>query len=151
MRVTSFNPKDISKCSDGEGNWLADEVIDALAEEHIDNFDKVAVDLDGIYYRIDGKPFINPVTGAFDKYPVCDAATGRPKRFYDQGWSPEERVASMIEAGFYVKANISAQPVAQPNPAQTAAPTPAQAAAQAAQAAASAPVPPVAPVPPATA
>ena len=187
VRVTSFNPKDIAKCSDGEGNWLADEVIDALAEEHVDNFDKVAVDLDGVYYRIDngnyvidektgrpaeytqmkvavmwsekwdflfvdGKPFINPVTGAFDKYPVCDAATGRPKRFYDQGWSPEERVASMIEAGFYVKANIQAQPVAQPNPAQAAAPTPAQAAAQAAQAAASA-VPPVqpAPVAPATA
>lgn len=184
VRVTSFNPKDIAKCSDGEGNWLADEVIDALAEEHVDNFDKVAVDLDGIYYRIDngnyvidektgrpaeytqmkvavmwsekwdflfvdGKPFINPVTGAFDKYPVCDAATGRPKRFYDQGWSPEERVASMIEAGFYVKANtVASQPVAQPNPQQPA--NPAQQAAQAAQAAASVPpvvTPPVQPTP----
>lgn len=151
-RVTSFNPKDIAKCTDGEGNYLPQEVIDALAEEQIENFDKVTVDLDGVYNRmnegsividektgrpaeytkmtvavmysfkydylfVDGKPFINPVTGSFDKYPIIDSATGRPKRFYDQGWSPEERVASMIEAGFYVKANTpSTQTVVnQPN------------------------------------
>lgn len=184
VRVTSFNPKDIAKCQDGEGNWLPAETIDALAEEPVENFDKVTVDLDGIYYRVDGqnyvidpktqrpqeytqmkvavmwtekreylfvdgKPFINPVTGTFDKYPICDPATGRPKRFYDQGWSPEERVASMIEAGFYVKANVAAQPVAQPTAATVQPATPAAQVA-AAQAAASAPVvtPPVQPAQP---
>jgi hypothetical protein len=151
-KVTSFNPKDVAKVCDGEGNFLPQEVIDNLAEETIENFDKVVVPLDGIYNRIsegrlvldkanrpaqyttitvacmwsykydylfvDGKPFINPVTGSFDKYPVVDPATNRPKRFYDQGWSPEERVASMIEAGFYVKANAATQ-VNQPNPGAT--------------------------------
>ena len=186
VRVTSFNPKDISKCQDGDGNWLPAETIDALAEEPVENFDKVTVDLDGIYYRVDGnsyvldqktnrpqeytqmkvavmwtekreylfvdgKPFINPVTGTFDKYPICDPATGRPKRFYDQGWSPEERVASMIEAGFYVKANTAAQPVAQPTAAPAQPASPAQAAAQAAQAAASNPVVVTPPAPGATA
>lgn len=169
LHVNSWNPKDVAKCTDGEGNWLADEVIDTLPEETFDNFEKVTVPLDGIYNRldnnqlvigkderpveyttmtvgviwserwdylfVDGKPFINPVTGMFDKYPISDPATGRPKRFYDQGWSPEERVASMIEGGFYIKATTPATSVLQPNPAQQAA-SPAQQAAAAALAAA---------------
>lgn len=179
VRVVSFNPKDIAKCSDGEGHWLPNETIDGFPEETVDNFDKVVVDLDGIYNRIDngnividektnrpaeytsvkvgvmwtekwdylfvdGKPFINPVTGAFDRYPINDPATGRPKRFYDQGWSPEERIASLIEAGFYVKATTAssatstsaATPPAPKTPEQIAAEAKleaAQAAAQAAQ------------------
>lgn len=177
VRVVSFNPKDIAKCSDGQGAWLPAETIDALAEEQIENFDKVEWDLDGVYNRIDngnividektgrpaeftkikvavmwsekwdylfvdGKPFINPVTGAFDRYPINDPATGRPKRFYDQGWSPEERVASLIEAGFFVKkkdapSSSTTAPATQLTPEQIAA----QQAAAAAAAAASAPAP----------
>lgn len=178
VRVVSFNPKDIAKCSDGQGAWLPSETIDALAEETVENFDKVEWDLDGIYNRIDngnividektgrpaeftkikvavmwsekwdylfvdGKPFINPVTGAFDRYPINDPATGRPKRFYDQGWSPEERVASLIEAGFFVKAGASAasSSTAAPAPQLTPEQIAAQQAAAAAAAAASAPQP----------
>lgn len=172
--VTSFNPKDVARCQDSDGNWLADEVINSLPEEKIENFEKIQVDFDGIYNRVEngkvvidkktnrpaeytstkvavmwsihwdylyvnGQPVLTPsATGVYEfkPFPVPDPQTGRPKRFYDQGWSPEERLASLIEAGFYIKATTTSSATSTSTTVPPATKTPEQIAAEAQLAAA---------------